>query len=131
MFFRGWMLSAFAGGRPTPRRAAGAVVVQAACFAAFHLLPERMPQTFALGLLLGWMTLRSRSLLPAVLAHLAHNSVPLGLFMIASDADAARRATDATPSLPPGILAGAVGCLAVAIAVVWLATRGPRRRPMA
>ena len=131
LFFRGWMLSAFAGGRPAPRRAAVAVVVQAACFAAFHLLPERMPQTFALGILLGWITLRSSSLLPAVLGHLAHNSVPLAIYALAADPAAARQAGDASPALPSGIVAGAVGCLAVAVTVVWLATRGPRRRPPA
>jgi sodium transport system permease protein len=126
LFFRGWLLAALGGRRPTPRRAAVAVVVQAACFAAFHLLPERMPQTFAVGLALGWLTLRCGSILPAILAHLAHNSVPLGLYALAADGAAARQAAATTVSLPPGILGGAIGCLAVAVAVFWLATRGPR-----
>ena len=125
--FRGWMLAALAGERPSRGRALTAVVVQAACFAAFHLLPERMPQTLALGLLLGWMTLRCGSLLPAVLGHLAHNSVPLGLVALAADQDAARQAVDPTPALPPGMLIAAVGCLGVATAAFWLATRGPHR----
>ena len=124
--FRGWMLAAFTGRRPAPRRAVAAVVLQAACFAAFHLLPERMPQTFALGLLLGWMTLRSGSILPAILAHLVHNTVPLGLFLAAADTDAAGLASDAVPGPSARIVGGALGCLAVAIAAVWLATRGPR-----
>jgi membrane protease YdiL (CAAX protease family) len=127
VMFRGWILSALAGERPSRGRALTAVVVQAACFAAFHLLPERMPQTFALGLLLGWMTLRCGSLLPAVLGHLAHNSVPLGLFALAADTASAAKAADPTPSLPPGMLVAAVGCLGVATAAFWLATRGPRR----
>ena len=131
MFFRGWMLAAFAGGRPSRQRAAVAVVAQAACFAAFHLLPERMPQTFALGILLGWMTLRCDSILPAILAHVAHNSVPLALFALAADPAAAKHAAATTTALPPGFVGGAVGCLAVAAAVEWLATRGPRTRAMA
>ncbi|MFM8986266.1 MAG: type II CAAX prenyl endopeptidase Rce1 family protein [Planctomycetia bacterium] len=125
--FRGWMLAGLAGERPSRGRALTAVVVQAACFAAFHLLPERMPQTLALGLLLGWMTLRCGSLLPAVLGHLAHNSVPLGLVALAADTDAARHTVDSAPALPPGMLVAAVGCLGVAVAAFWLATRGPRR----
>ncbi len=83
LFFRGWMLAAFAGERPSQRRALAAMLLQAAVFAAFHLLPERMPQTFLLGIVLGWMTLRTGSLLPAVFAHLAHNSVPLVLVAFA------------------------------------------------
>jgi sodium transport system permease protein len=122
-FFRGWMLSAFAGSKPSRGRAAAAIATQAACFAAFHLLPERMPQTFALGVLLGWMTLRSGSLLPAVVAHMAHNSVPLVLFLRAADDDAAL-ATMAS-GLPGGSIALAIGCLAAGAAAVHALTSGP------
>ena len=95
---------------------------QAACFAAFHLLPERMPQTFALGVLLGWLTLRSGSILPAILAHLVHNSVPLVLYALAGGT-ASR--LDATPAgLPAAAIVGAVACLAAGLAVAWAATRG-------
>lgn len=122
LLFRGWMLAAFAGQRPAAGRAAAAVAMQAAGFAALHLLPERMPQTFVLGLLLGWLTLRSGSILPAILAHLVHNSVPLAVYGLAvggpSQPDAA------LVELPGAILAGAVGCLAAALAVVWTVTRG-------
>jgi sodium transport system permease protein len=117
--FRGWLLAAFAGRRPPPGRALGAVALQAACFAAFHLLPERMPQTFALGLLLGWLTLRSNSILPAVLAHLAHNTVPLAVYAATSGT-----AESGLAAAVPAAAAGAVGCLAAAIIVVWAATRG-------
>jgi len=122
ILFRGWLLAALAGHRPVPGRVFAAVVIQAACFAAFHLLPERMPQTFVLGLVLGWLTLRCGSILPAVLAHLAHNSVLLGLYAFSADAAAAGQATAATPGLPPAVLGGAVGCLALSAAVVWMTT---------
>jgi len=85
LLFRGWLLSALAGpvgDRRAGGRAAAAVVVQAACFAAFHLLPERMPQTFVLGLVLGMLTLATRSLLPAVVGHFAHNAMPLVLLRL-------------------------------------------------
>ena len=121
--FRGWLLAAFAGRRPSAGRAFLAIVLQAACFAAFHLLPERMPQTFALGLLLGWMTLRSGSLVPAIIAHMAHNTVPLAIF-VATTGTAESRLT-ATAAVPPAFVAAAVGCLAAAIAIVWAATRDP------
>jgi len=82
LLFRGWLLAALAGATPTRGRAAAALGVQAACFAAFHLLPERMPQTFLLGLVAGGLTLATRSLLPAVVCHLAHNATPLVLLAL-------------------------------------------------
>ncbi len=77
LFFRGWVLAAFAGKRPSRSRAVTAILLQSAAFAAFHLIPERMPQTFVLGVVLGWMTLQTGSLVPAIVAHAAHNGVPL------------------------------------------------------
>lgn len=110
LFFRGWVLSAFTGPQPTGRRALIAVVAQAAAFAAFHLLPERMPQTFALGLVLGGLVLATRSLLPAIVAHAAHNAMPVLLVATASSTDLASLG-EATAGLPPWAVAVAVGCL--------------------
>jgi hypothetical protein len=91
LFFRGWLLAAWAGEQPSRRRAVAAVLGQAAVFAAFHLLPERMPQTFMLGVMLGWMTLATGSLLPAVLAHLQGLGVTTVCLMpVAHRADEAR-----------------------------------------
>jgi len=84
LLFRGWLLSALAGAAPSRGRAAAALGVQAACFAAFHLLPERMPQTFLLGLVAGGLTLATRSILPAVACHLAHNATPLVLLALST-----------------------------------------------
>jgi membrane protease YdiL (CAAX protease family) len=92
--FRGWVLSGLAGERPDGIRRAAAVAAQAAFFAAVHLLPERMPTTFVLGLVLGWMALATGSLLPGIVCHAAHNSVPIAIVLIAGgtaspDSDAA------------------------------------------
>jgi sodium transport system permease protein len=111
LLFRGWVLSALAGERPTRRRAIAAVLVQAAAFAAFHLLPERMPQTFVMGLALGWMTLATRSLLPAVIAHAAHNATPVMLVATATEGDLAALSTDVGGGLPHWAVVAAIGCL--------------------
>ena len=84
LLFRGWTLAAFAGRRRTAGRVALAVVAQAFLFAVAHVLPERMPQTFVLGAVLGWVTITTGSLLPAVIGHLVHNSMPL-VVLFASD----------------------------------------------
>jgi len=111
LFFRGWVLAAFAGDRPTRGRAVAAVLLQAAAFAAFHLLPERMPQTFLLGLVLGWLTLATGSILPAILAHAAHNAVPLVLLTRAAGAADPFLATDGLLPMPL-VAAGAAALLA-------------------
>ena len=84
LLFRGWTLAAFAGRRRTAGRVALAVVAQAFLFAVAHVLPERMPQTFVLGAVLGWVTITTGSLLPAIIGHLVHNSMPL-IVLFASD----------------------------------------------
>ncbi len=126
LFFRGWLLSAFAGGRPSPGRSLAANAGQAALFALFHLLPERMPQTFVLGLVLGWMTLRSRSLLPAVVGHLAHNSMPLVLLGLVGDTAFDPGAVAGTPARLPGWAVAGAGVAFVTGVVVF---RAGVRRP--
>ena len=84
LLFRGWTLAAFAGSQRTAGRVAMAVLAQAFLFAVAHVLPERMPQTFALGAVLGWVTITTGSLLPAIVGHLVHNSMPLAV-LFASD----------------------------------------------
>jgi len=126
LFFRGWLLAAAAGDAPERRRAVAVVFLQAAVFAAFHLLPERMPQTFALGVALGWMTLATGSLLPAILAHLAHNSVPLVLARYAAEGHGKRLvAGDASN------LSGWLVVAAAAATLVGLCLLAACRRPTA
>lgn len=122
LFFRGWVLSACAGQRPSSRRAVLAVVAQAAAFAAFHLLPERMPQTFMMGLVLGWLTLSTGSLLPAVVAHAVHNATPVLLVATAAAADL-ESPGKAGAGLPAWSIGAAVGCLAVGAALLAFARR--------
>jgi sodium transport system permease protein len=123
LFFRGWLLAAGAGERPSRRRAVAAVLVQAAVFAAFHLLPERMPQTFMLGVVLGWMTLATGSLVPAMLAHLAHNAVPLVLVARAADDQGRRLAAGDTASLSGWLVPAAAVAVVAGLALVRSARR--------
>jgi len=123
IFFRGWVLAAFSGDRPSRSRALAAVLLQAAAFAAFHLLPERMPQTFLLGVILGWMTLTTGSLLPAVLAHLAHNAVPLVLVAVVADGHGRRLAAGDTTTLPGWLVPAAAMAVVVGLTLVRAARR--------
>jgi membrane protease YdiL (CAAX protease family) len=54
-----------------------AVFMSALLFALFHLNPWQFPATFILGLLLGWIMLRTNSILLAILGHSINNALVL------------------------------------------------------
>ena len=132
LLFRGWVQSALVGAWPSRGRMVAGVVVQAACFAIFHLLPERMPQTFALGLVTGSLTLATRSILPAIACHAAHNSMPLAMLWLVggltkgadSDAAAVVQAAATGVNLPAWAVIAALASVATGAAMLWLAVRG-------
>jgi sodium transport system permease protein len=68
---RGVLLSGLS--RSTGRLAA--VVITAFLFAVLHLSPYRLLPQCALGMLLAWMTLRSGSIVPAMVVHAGHNGL--------------------------------------------------------
>lgn len=49
-------------------------LVQAAMFSVLHLMPLIFPSHFLMGLLFGWLRMRSGSLYPSMLAHAAWNA---------------------------------------------------------
>ena len=130
LLFRGWLLSALSGERPTRGRLAAAVVVQAALFAVAHILPERMPATFSLGLVAGCLRVATGSLLPAVVLHSVHNTMPLLLLALAgggvAEGGMEALATGASTTLPAGVLPAAFGLLALGGMLVAAATWGRR-----
>lgn len=54
-----------------------AVVMSALLFALFHLNPWQFPATFLLGLLLGWIMLRTNSIILAIIGHSINNILVL------------------------------------------------------
>jgi membrane protease YdiL (CAAX protease family) len=73
IMFRGVVLRAFAGAWP-PWLAVGA---SSLLFSAYHIsVPQALP-TFTLGLALGALALRSGSVYPTMIAHLANNIFPV------------------------------------------------------
>jgi sodium transport system permease protein len=120
LLFRGWTLAAFAGRQRTAGRVAMAVLAQAFLFAVAHVLPERMPQTFALGAVLGWVTITTGSLLPAIVGHLVHNSIPLAVLfadMVLEGGSGGLPGIDAA-GIPTGaVLAAAASVIAGAVLI--------------
>ena len=128
LLFRGWVLSAFCGEKPSTQRMALAVFAQAICFALFHLLPERMPQTFLLGIALGTIVLLTKSIYPAILCHVANNSMPLILLFMTGIQDKDSLPTSATAdamnlSLPPLAIVSAAGVVVLGAILLIVSQR--------
>ena len=73
LIFRGLILQGFRRNY----KAFTAVVMSALLFALFHLNPWQFPATFLLGLLLGWIMLRTNNILLAILGHSINNFLVL------------------------------------------------------
>lgn len=71
LFFRGFALS----GIRSAIGGLGATLIVAFAFAMNHHMVQRLVTTFVLGLLLGLLVIRYRSLFPAVVAHVLHNGM--------------------------------------------------------
>ena len=130
--YRGWVLAAFAGVSPSRGRAVAAVAAQAVVFALAHLLPERMPATFALGLATGALRVLTGSILPSIVLHAVHNAVPLVLVAMAGGPGGeqlAEIATGGATRLPPAVVAAAALAVVVGAGLVgFAARRGDRGR---
>ena len=65
-----------------------AIAISALFFAAVHANPAQMPHAFIVGILLGWMYYRTKSIIPGVAYHWVNNSVAYVLYNVLPDPDA-------------------------------------------
>jgi len=54
-----------------------AIALSSAVFGIYHVLPAQVVATFLLGCLLALLTLRSRSIVPSMIAHLLNNTIAI------------------------------------------------------
>lgn len=66
-----------ARGLATQKRVPYAVIVSSAVFGIYHVLPAQVVATFMLGCVLGLLTLRARSIVPAIVAHILNNAIAI------------------------------------------------------
>jgi hypothetical protein len=97
-----------------------AVVISALFFAVAHGAIERMPGTFLLGLLYGWMFVRTGSLLPGMIAHALHNGTVLVLYRARMMPGAERSLipTDVYGLLPAWMVGAAVALVVAGMMLV-------------
>ena len=105
LVMRGVLLPSLAAVVP----ATPAVVLTAAAFALIHFDPIRLLFTFVLGLVLGFLRLRTGSLWPPVVVHLTLNTLTFAVAPLVDDPSA--------PYTPQPVLGFA--CLLVGTAVAW------------
>lgn len=115
LFFRGAFLSALRGGL----RPATAVAVCAAVFGAFHVDPPQALGAAVLGGWLSWITVRTGSVGPAVLAHVLNNS----LAFISARVSVMQFGYGTETPVPWGIVGAGTAVAAASALVIWLATR--------
>lgn len=104
--FRGHLLSALRL-RTGPR---AAIALSALVFAGLHLDPVRLPGLLFLGALYGWLTWRSGSVYPAVLAHAVNNAAATALAL----------GSDMLDRAPPPPAGAAAASLLVGVALLAL-----------
>jgi membrane protease YdiL (CAAX protease family) len=121
-FFRGYLLSAY--GRCPPSRAWLSVAL---LFAFFHLQFSGLLGLLPIALVLGLLAQRSRSLAPAVAAHMANNGLAAGLTVAVKLNPALANSPALTVALLCVMLAGPL----VAAAALWLFVRATRPAPAA
>lgn len=64
-----------------------AIALSALLFSAAHLNPAQMPHAFLIGLLLGWMYVRTRSIVPSVVFHWVNNTIAYLTFKLYPSTD--------------------------------------------
>lgn len=118
LVYRGFVLSGLRQAWTSRRGAVAAVLVTAAFFALSHVFPEKWANTFVMGAILGWLALRTGSIVPGIVAHAVHN----GAAVLASKYEGSGWVTalygDETSGLDGARVAAAVGASAVLLAVV-------------
>ena len=125
-FFRGILLSSLLGEQhQNRRRRAIAVVTTAALFAAFHVLVqdklffERFLPSCLMGLVLGWVCVTTRSLLPGILLHSVHNGLLLASGNFEDELGKLGLDLENQQHLPAQWIGGAAVVALLGFAIMW------------
>jgi len=121
LFFRGWMLPVWVH-RFGPARA---IVGTTVLFSLLHILSWRVLLAIPIGLLLGWITVMSRSVVPAIIAHSASNSASSLIDPILRLSGLSSSDIAAMESVPWWLPTAAL--FAFCLSVAFLLTRATRR----
>ncbi len=117
LFFRGLLFRSFRGAMSP----AATVVLTGVLFGAFHLITSsglglsRLLPTTLMGLALGWVCLRSGSVIPGMVLHFLHNSLSLTLAYFQRELESSGWLATDQSGVPAKILAGAAALVVVGV----------------
>ena len=128
-FFRGYLLGAIR----SRTSAWSAILLTAIVFALFHVfssvvLAVRFLPSLSLGIVLGWVCWRTRSVLPGIVLHAVHNGL---LVLMGRYQDQLKQlkqlgfGIEETQHVPVWWLVASVAVVAVGLTLVWLSGRMP------
>jgi sodium transport system permease protein len=117
--FRGFILS----GLLRSFRQRNAILISSFLFALFHMNVFQFLPAFFLGIVLGLLTVRSKSLVPAIIFHMVHNSMLIGaMYMVNAARQADRTFPELIRLLWPGVIAV---CVFLGLSLLWWLYRKP------
>ena len=131
LLFRGYLMRALLA-VASPRKA---IVTSALLFGVFHVLTtsvlgtERLlPSTF-LGLILGWVCWRSRSILPSILLHACHNGLLLMILYYQEPLAARGWGVEQRSHMPASWLCVSSVGVVIGLTLVWFSARAKLADP--
>jgi sodium transport system permease protein len=117
--FRGFILSGLLR-RFRPRNA---VILSSFLFALYHMHVFQFLPAFFLGVVLGLVTVRSKSLVPAIIFHLLHNTLLISSMYLSNAAASVDRTL---PGMIESLWPVVIGlCLVLGFALLWWLYRKP------
>lgn len=123
-FFRGFVLSAFRSKLPAFR----SVLFTSMLFGLFHVIAgsvlsiEKFLPTIILGVVIGWVAIRTGSLLPGILLHALHNGLVFSMSRF-TEQDLAKWFGEDTKHIPVIWLCGGALCMALGAVVLFLSSQ--------
>lgn len=129
-FFRGALLTSLlnAPKAASRRKQWMAILITSAIFAAFHVLVqdklffERFLPSCMMGVVLGWICVRTGSLFPGMILHVLHNGLLLAAADYESELAKLGLGLENQQHLPAIWLAGAATFAVIGVAMVWVST---------
>lgn len=124
-FFRGFLFS----GLRQHLSAGRTVFVTAIAFGLFHVIlaggaaPERLLPSTLMGVLLGWISVRTGSVLPGILLHATHNSLLMAIAHFRDELSGFAVGLQSQQHLPTTWLWAAGVVLAIGVALMLVSTR--------
>lgn len=115
MIFRGAILESVRAKKGT----AAAILISAAVFGVIHLIPQQVVNAFFIGLILGYIYIKTGSLVPVIIIHALNNGLAFIMMQWSDTADTSLRAMIENDKIYGAVYAVALIAFAASAYMVW------------